>query len=76
MLMHIGACRFGRLLLDHCGDKDIALIGAAEYGHEDVVRSLIDRGADVFAKKSKALRRAARNGHESVVILLARAMQK
>jgi ankyrin repeat protein len=53
-----------------------ALMGAAEGGHEAVVRLLVNRGADVNAKKDDdhgeetALMGAAEGGHEAVVRLL------
>jgi ankyrin repeat protein len=50
-----------------------ALHHAADKGHEAVVRSLLERGADVATKNNygcTALHRAACHGHEAVVLLL------
>jgi ankyrin repeat protein len=47
------------------------LFWAAEYGHANVVRVLIERGADINAKAqgdATSLMWAARNGHLEVVI--------
>jgi hypothetical protein len=46
------------------------LHGAATYGHNNVVRLLIEKGADLEAKTNRgetALQQAAGNGHEVVV---------
>ncbi len=49
---------------------------AARYGHADVVRLLLDAGADVNAKdewNETALMFAAMSGHEDIVQLLTEA---
>ena len=43
------------------------LIDAAKNGHLDVVRYLVERGADVHADDDEAMRWASRNGHLEVV---------
>lgn len=54
--------------------KENALVVAAAAGHEEIVRSLIEAGADADhrsdPKKSTALMRAARQGHAGVVRML------
>jgi outer membrane protein assembly factor BamB len=51
-----------------------ALIAAADKGHLDVVRLLIERGADLNTQdtfyRSRAIDMAGQNGHTAVVILL------
>lgn len=51
-----------------------ALIFAARYGHEGIVRALLDKGADINSQECydglTALHWAARAGHESIVQLL------
>ena len=50
-----------------------ALDRAAANGHKDVVKLLLDRGAEVNAKDGvgwSALHLAAREGHKDVVLLL------
>ena len=47
------------------------------WGHEDVVKILVDAGADLFAKNKKgrtALDIAAREGHKDLAKLLAKKM--
>ena len=50
--------------------KTQALRFAAERGHIDIVRLLLDHGADIHAKDDQALRKASYSGHENVVQLL------
>lgn len=47
-----------------------ALIGAATYGHYDVLKLLLDKGADVHANDDMALLRSALNYHPKCVRLL------
>ena len=47
-----------------------ALATAAEQGHLEIARLLLDRGADVNAHGYAALREARDNGHEAVIALL------
>jgi ankyrin repeat protein len=52
---------------------ETALHRAAEFGHDTVVRLMLEEGADVEAKNGNgetALHVAARRGHEAVVQLL------
>jgi len=52
------------------GELEDKLIKAAQEGHADVVRALLDKGADVNAKRRDgwtALMIAANNGHADVV---------
>ena len=46
------------------------LKSASEQGHQAVVKSLLESGANVHADDDRALRWAARNGHHEVVKLL------
>ena len=46
---------------------DYPLILAAKYGHLDVVKFFLDRGADIHAEDDKALKFAARRDHVDVV---------
>ena len=47
--------------------KDDALIYASSKGHLEVVKYLVDHGANVNAQDDYALRSAARNGHLDVI---------
>ena len=67
------------LLLDRGVDihdgNDAALYFAAEYGHQETVVFLLDRGADPnafvdWAEETCILTAARRNGHQKVVALL------
>ena len=49
---------------------NVALRNAAANGYLEIVRYLVESGADIFAEESEALRRAARNGHLSTVVYL------
>jgi ankyrin repeat protein len=49
---------------------DNALREASRNGHEEVVKILIEAGANVHAWDDNALREASRNGHLEVVKLL------
>ena len=51
-------------------DDDYALRSASGNGHPEVVRLLLEHGADVHAGDDYALRLASRNGHPEVVRLL------
>jgi ankyrin repeat protein len=79
------ACTFGLLwILDHLiserfdwtqtnRERQLGMHLAARWGHEAVVRLLVEQGADVEARDEDgqtALHRAARYGHEAVVRLL------
>jgi ankyrin repeat protein len=46
------------------------LMDAAEKGHTETVALLLDRGANIHARNSKALQWAAVNGHTETVALL------
>jgi len=48
-------------------NHSIELISAAESGHLDVVKYLVEKGADVHADDDGALRWAAESGHLDVV---------
>jgi ankyrin repeat protein len=55
------------------------LIEAARFGHDDVVRALIERGADLKPKNKEgqtALMLAVKNGHDDVVKILKEAGAK
>lgn len=75
------ACRFGNLdevrrLWDANPGvvwDDVALMFAAENGHDLVVGFLLDSGVDPCVNDSVALRWAAKNGHEAVVSRLIKA---
>ena len=54
-------------------DRRTALIWASEYGHKEVVETLLQHGADVNAQGGicgNALQAASQNGHEKMVQLL------
>ena len=51
-------------------EKDCALMFAAEIGHLNVVKFLVEKKADIHANDDYALRSAARNGHLEVVKFL------
>ena len=57
-------------------NKEICLYWAAENGYVEMVRLLLDRGADVRARGDEALHWAASRGHVEVVELLKRYMNK
>jgi ankyrin repeat protein len=50
-----------------------ALIGAADKGHTDIVKSLLALGADVHTEHEAPLRQAARSGHQSAAKALVKA---
>ena len=59
----------------YINSKDImhdrtALICAAQYGHDDIVKMLIEAGADVNSEGRSALLQAAREGRVDVVKML------
>ena len=51
-------------------DNDRALWYAAQYGHTETVKLLLEHGADVHAEEDKALYTAAIEGHVAIVKLL------
>ena len=51
-------------------DSDAALVYASEYGHTEVVKVLLDAGADVHARDDYALRWASERGHTETVKVL------
>ena len=53
---------------------DGALRWASKYGRIDVVKVLLEAGADVHAEDDWALRRASESGHTEVVNLLKKYM--
>ncbi|KAJ7658333.1 hypothetical protein DFH06DRAFT_1472942 [Mycena polygramma] len=66
-----------RFLLDHGADVDTAggkygsaLQGAASRGHMDVIRILVEKGADVNAASGSALQSAALRNHMEIVCFL------
>jgi hypothetical protein len=48
-------------------NKDMALRMSSKYGHLEVVKYLVEQGADIHANNDRALREAAKNGHLEVV---------
>lgn len=50
--------------------NDYKLVWAAKNGHRDVVRLLLDKGADLHTLNDKPLRMAAMNGHNGLIRLL------
>ena len=63
------------LFLDPSIDGQTPLMAAAQYGHTDIVRFLLDKGADAHAKDAygqTAVDTAAKHGHKLAVELLAR----
>jgi ankyrin repeat protein len=54
---------------------DKLLTEAAEYGHTEIVRILIDAGANVHGMDNYALRWAAENGHTETAAVIKRAME-
>src|SRR5665647_2661662 len=62
------ASRKGELgILKHAENKDIALIWAVEYGHLEIVKWSIQKGADIHKYDDRALRYAAFNGYLGIV---------
>ncbi len=49
---------------------DYAFRWASEFGHKDVVKLLIQHGANIHANNDYAFRVASRKGHRNVVELL------
>lgn len=56
------------LVAGHVVELDAALISVARYGEDEMVRTLVARGAD--PRGEEALMRAAQFGHEDVVLTL------
>ena len=51
-------------------DKNEALTFASQEGHIDIVKYLVENGADIHARDELALREASENGHVEVVKFL------
>ena len=51
-------------------NNDLALRWASKHGHANVVKILLDAGADVHADNDYALRWASNNGHAEIVKIL------
>lgn len=49
---------------------DAALVSACEEGHTELVKLLLEKGADIHAEDDDSLRRASKNGHFEIVKLL------
>ena len=56
--------------LDTAIYSNIALINAAQYGHDDIVKFVLDKGADIHVNNDEPLELAAMFGRDSTVKLL------
>lgn len=68
--LHVIEYLFKTQKIDIHFENDLALHIAAENGHLDVVKLLLDKGANIHADRDYALSISAENGHLDVVELL------